>query len=112
MAGFLRWILILPVLLYIIYFANINPQHYDVTVYPGSDPLTLAPYTLVLMALAIGFLLGVITLWLSQGKLRKERRDYKKKTKKLEKEIQDIHDQMTDKFDTPDLIPSIEDNDP
>ena len=91
--GFLRWIIALPILVGCFIFAVSNPDTVSIHL-PTISPIELPLYIVAFVALGVGFLFGAAILWLSMGKLRKERKQYKKTVKKLEKEISEINDKL------------------
>ena len=84
--AFLRWIFALPLIVGAVLFALAHPQKVSLTYNPVSDPIELPLYFVALAFLGIGFLLGVFSTWLGMGKVRKERRAFKKEVKTLTKE--------------------------
>lgn len=82
----LKWIIALPFIVGAVLFALEHPQKVPVTFNPFSDPIELPLYFVALMFLATGFLLGAFMAWLGMGKIRKDRRQYKKDIKTLTKE--------------------------
>lgn len=100
MASFLRWIITLPVLIAGFVFAVSNPSSIDIVLNPLAEApnnmISVPIYIIAFVALGIGFLLGIVVLWLSMGKVRLERRQYKKAVKKLEKEISEMNDRVSE----------------
>lgn len=100
MASFFRWIITLPVLIAGFIFAVSNPNSIDIVINPlveaPDGTVSIPVYIIAFVALGIGFLLGIIVLWLSMGKLRLERRQYKKEVKKLEKELSEMSDRISE----------------
>lgn len=82
----LKWIIALPFIMGAVLFALEHPQKVPVTFNPFSDPIELPLYFVALMFLATGFLLGAFMAWFGMGKVRKDRRQYKKDIKTLTKE--------------------------
>jgi len=89
--AFLRLIFALPLVVGAVLFALAHPEKVSLTYSPLSDPIELPLYFVALTFLGIGFLLGVFSTWLGMGKLRKERRAYKKDVKKLTKENEKLN---------------------
>jgi len=90
--AFLRWIFTLPFIVGAVLFALAHPQKVPLTYSPMSEPIELPLYFLTLLFLAAGFLLGCIMTWFGMGKLRKERRGYKKEVKTLTKENEKLNE--------------------
>jgi len=85
--AFLKWLFALPFIFGAIAFTVANPDSIDVIWSPMHEKLTLPLYALILGCMAVGFLLGSIGTWLGMGKLRSERRAFKRENKALSKEI-------------------------
>ena len=92
--GFIKWLIALPIIVGCFIFAVSNPDPISVVLNPNTSAIELPLYIIAFGALGIGFLFGAAILWLSMGKLRKERKQYKKTVKKLEKEISEINDKL------------------
>ena len=88
MIAFFRWIAGFLIITLFAGFAAFNRQ--EVTLYysPVHDPLNWPLYALVLGFAAIGFMIGALVVWISDGKIRREKRLQKKQIKKLENELQ------------------------
>ena len=87
MIAFFRWIAGFIIIVLFAGFAAFNRQ--DVTLYysPVHDPLNWPLYVLVLGFAAMGFIIGAMVVWMSDGKLRREKRLQKKQIKTLETEL-------------------------
>lgn len=85
--AFLRWLIALPFIVVIVAFAIANPNDVLLVWSPIHEKLSLPLYALSLGFLGIGFLLGSMMTWFGMGKVRAERRTYKKENKRLEKEL-------------------------
>lgn len=90
----LRWIIALPIVIGAVLFALANPQIINLTWSPFHDPRQLPLYTIVLGFLALGFLLGMFMAWVGMHGTRKEKREYKKQTKRLEKELKETNEKL------------------
>lgn len=88
MIAFFRWITGFLIIILFAGFAAFNRQ--EVTLYysPVHDPLNWPLYVLVLGFAATGFIIGALVVWISDGKIRREKRLQKKQIKKLENELQ------------------------
>lgn len=87
MAGLIRWICGFAFIVLFAGFAAMNRQSVDFYFTPLHDPLQWPLYLLVLGFTALGFMLGAITVWLSDFRLRRDKRLQKKQIKTLEREL-------------------------
>ncbi|MGH1374759.1 MAG: lipopolysaccharide assembly protein LapA domain-containing protein [Alphaproteobacteria bacterium] len=75
---------------------------------PAGDIITLPLYGVTLCAMAVGFILGGVLVWLNMSKLRREKRRQAKEIKLLEREVKKL---QNDRFSaTPpatDLFPAL-----
>ncbi len=83
----LRFIIGLIITIFISLLAILNRSELDFTWSPVHDSITLPIYAVILSAMAFGFIIGGVIVWLNAGKLRKERRKQRKDIKLLEKEV-------------------------
>ena len=88
--AFLRWLIALPLIVIIVYFAFSNPQIVTLTWSPFHQKIETALYIIALTFFTIGIFIGIITSWFTTGGVRKERRHLKKQYKILEKELNKI----------------------
>lgn len=72
----------------LIAFAVFNRQDVEFSYSPFHDPIHMPLYLIALCLMAIGFLLGGITVWLNMADTRRLKRMQRKKIKELEKELQ------------------------
>lgn len=87
---FIRGIIGLVAAILFTIFAVANRQSVDIVWNPGaSSPSHLPLYLVALGALAIGFILGALFVWISTLPVRWEKSRQKRHIKKLEKEITD-----------------------
>jgi len=98
--AFIRWIIGFAFTVVITAFAVINRQPIEVYFNPIDETqlITLPTYTIMLGALALGFVFGAFIVWLNDGKIRRERRRAKKEVKTLEKTV---HELKENRFVTP-----------
>jgi uncharacterized integral membrane protein len=89
----LAWLFTIPVIAGAIGFAIYNPDIVPVMVSPFRDAIPMPLYIPVLAAMAFGFLFGSLMTWAGMASLRRERRDYKKRVRALEKENDDLKTQ-------------------
>ena len=87
----IRWIFALPIIVICVYMALSNRESIDFIYSPLNEPISIPLYYLLLLALAIGFVLGAILTWINGGKTRKERREQKKTIKSMQKELDSLH---------------------
>lgn len=92
---FLKWLLTLPFIVGAVLFALANPQIVDLQWTPFNQTMHLPLYFIALFFLGVGFLLGAIIAWIGMGKTRRERRQYKRENKQLERDINDANEQLT-----------------
>lgn len=97
--AFLKWLFALPFIIAAVSFAIANSETITLIWSPFHGKLTLPLYALTLGFLVVGFLLGAFMTWLGMGKLRSERRAYKKDVKRLEKELKDQKSKRTEQKD-------------
>jgi len=88
--AFIKWLIALPFIIGAVAFAIANPEPVSIIWSPLHDPVTLPLYAVALAFLGGGFFLGALMTWFGMGKVRAERRGYKKEVKALEKEIKEI----------------------
>lgn len=84
----LAWLLTLPFIVVAVVFALYNAEIVAVSVSPFRLPLPMPLYVPVLAGVAFGFAFGTVMTWAAMSNLRKERRDYKRKIKSLEKRLE------------------------
>lgn len=92
----LRWIITLPFIIGAVLFALANPQIVELQWTPFNQPLNLPLYFISLFFLGIGFLLGAIMAWIGMSKTRRERRQFKKENKQLERDINEANEKLTE----------------
>lgn len=90
--AFIRWIIGFAFTVVIAAFAVINRQPIDIYFNPLEETqlITLPAYTIMLSALALGFVFGAFIVWLNDGKIRHDRRKAKKEIKVLEKTVHEL----------------------
>lgn len=87
MMGFVRWIIGFLIAILFAGFAAMNRQSVTLYISPVHDPIEWPLFALILGVAAIGFLIGAATVWLNDGKLRREKRQQKRQIKTLEAEL-------------------------
>jgi uncharacterized integral membrane protein len=75
------------VALLVILFAVSNRQTVSVELWPFPYQLALSLYAVILLAVLIGFIAGVIGLWLVSGAKRRELRRLRRQTRDLEQSL-------------------------
>lgn len=85
--GFLRAIIGFATAVFLTAFAVMNRQDVSIVWSPLNEPLTMPLYMIVLGLGAFGFILGALSVWVADGKLRRTGRRQRKAIKKLEKEL-------------------------
>lgn len=93
---FLKWLLTLPFIVGAVLFALANPQIVDLQWTPFNQKMSLPLYFIALFFLGVGFLLGAIMAWIGMGKTRKERRQFKRENKQLERDINYANEKLTE----------------
>lgn len=81
------WIVTLPVTLVIVVFAVANRQTVTIDLWPLEMSYSLPLFALVLICLLVGFLCGVVIMWLSAGKTRSRARESYYRASTLEREV-------------------------
>lgn len=92
--AFIKWILAIPLIVGTVLFALAHPTLVSITWNPFKPPIELPLYFVSLCFLGIGFVLGAFITWLGMARIRYERRQQRKKIKKLEKDIHAANEKM------------------
>lgn len=71
-------------------FAVANRQTATLVYSPVHDTLDVPLYLIALLFMALGFILGSVTVWINSGKTRRIKRQQRKTIKELEKELEKI----------------------
>lgn len=87
LARLIRFLVCLPILVILIGFILLNRGDMDLVISPFHDLITLPIMSVGVVFFGIGFLAGLILLWLDYGEVRKTSRDLKKQVKTLEKQL-------------------------
>lgn len=106
MIALIRWVLGFLLTLVFVFFAAFNRQPVELFYSPLHDPIELPLFAVALGFSALAFLIGGVTVWLSDGKIRRERRGLKRTVKSLEKKLENTDDDKASKPDNP-LFPAI-----
>lgn len=79
-------------------FAVTNPQVTTLYLTPFHNALEYPLYMIILGALAAGFLIGCVTVWINMDGLRKQNRQYKRDIKKQEAgKLSSVQDEQAQK---------------
>ena len=81
---FFNTLIAVIVAILVVLFAVSNRAAVVVEIWPFPYQLTIALYALILLAVALGFIAGVIGAWMVGGSRRREHRRLKKRLKELE----------------------------
>ncbi|MFP4313713.1 MAG: lipopolysaccharide assembly protein LapA domain-containing protein [Alphaproteobacteria bacterium] len=108
MIALIRWVFGFIIALFFVFFAAFNRQIVTLHYSPLNDPLELPLFAIVLGFSALAFMVGAATVWLSDGKIRRERRGLRRHVKSLEKEL-DRTEKSPKTQDNP-LFPSLPKN--
>lgn len=87
MLNFVRWIIGFLIAILFAGFAAMNRQSVTLHISPVHDPLEWPLFIIILGVAALGFVIGAFTVWLNDGKLRREKRHQKRQIKTLEAEL-------------------------
>ena len=104
--GLIKWFIGFLVVICVAAFAVLNRHSIDVFYSPVDEAVSLPAYIVILSALAFGFVLGAVTVWLNDGVVRRERRKARRELKVLEKEVVSLKEK---RFSPPatDLFPAL-----
>ena len=83
---FLFWLLILAIGVTLALFAVSNREAVSLGLWPLSDVLELPLYLAILAALALGFIVGVLAVWLCGWRTRSQVRRHGRRIAALERE--------------------------
>lgn len=84
----MRWLLLVPVILFVVLFALSNRQSVTVALWP-SDLAWQAPLAVAVLAMAaLAFLLGAATVWVTALAHRRRARQAAEAIRRLERELE------------------------
>lgn len=111
MTGFIKALILVPVgfVIILLAIANRTPIVISLDPFSAQDPLisfTAPLWLALLVALAIGVLVGGVAAWLVQGKHRKLERQYKRECDSLRKEVESTREAARTRQDGTALIGS------
>lgn len=84
---YLSWIVTLPLTVLAISFAVSNMTPVQIGLWPFVGTVEVPAFTLVLVTLVLGFLMGGVTVWLGQHRHRKAARQHQARADRLQKEL-------------------------
>lgn len=85
--AFLKWLFALSFIIAAVAFSIANHNIVSLTWSPFHKNISVPIYALLLIFMSFGFFIGSLLTWLGMGKVRQERRIFKRENKKLEKEL-------------------------
>ncbi len=88
-------------------FAVMNAQTIELTWSPLHPPLNLPLHVPLLVALALGFFIGATTVWLNDGKVRREKRVARRHIRELEKKLETNQNYKESTDHSADFFPSL-----
>ena len=86
------WLILAPLSLLLIVFALANRQLVELRFVPFSTtsplvaPLEVPMFVVIYVILLLGVILGGVATWFTQGRQRREKRQWRREAKKLEQE--------------------------
>ena len=83
----LSWVLTIPITLVVVVFTLANRQPVAIDLWPFDLVAEPPLYLLVLLTLLLGFLLGIVVLWLAGGRARDRARRAHYRASDLEREV-------------------------
>lgn len=92
MVSFLRWVIAIPLIVAVVGFSIMHRNPLTVTWSPVHPTFDVPTYSLLLVGLALGFLLGSLMTWVFTADIRRQKNNHKKTIKVLEKEIGNINE--------------------
>ena len=93
--GFIKTLIGLPILIIILIFAFVNNDLATFNLWPFYFEVTVSLSVAVVFFVLVGFVLGLLWMWLSYAPVRKALRQQKKENKKLSKEQQKLAEKVS-----------------
>ena len=93
--GFIKMLIGLPLLIIILIFAFVNNDLATFNLWPIYFEVTVSLSVAVVFFILLGFILGMLWMWLSYAPVRKALRQQKKQNKKLSKEQQKLVEKVS-----------------
>jgi uncharacterized integral membrane protein len=91
---FLRWVLFLIVAFIVVTFMVQNREMVEVSLWPLPFVKPAPLWSVIVGFLLLGFLIGVISAWLSGGSTRKRARDLARANAEKAQQISQLHQQL------------------
>ena len=88
--GFMKLLIGLPILIVILIFAFVNNDLATFDLWPFYFEITVSLSVAVVFFILLGFILGLVWMWMSYAPVRKALRQQVKQNKKLSKEQQKL----------------------
>ena len=86
---FIYWLVTALIALVVVVFAVSNRTAVALTFFPLPAAVQAPLYLIVIVALAIGFIVGALVAWLSGGKRRAEARALRRRIDRLQRDLGD-----------------------
>ena len=93
--GFIKMLIGLPILIVILIFSFVNNDLATFNLWPFYFEITVSWSVAIVFFVLLGFLLGMMWMWLSYVPVRKALRQQKKQNKKLSKEQQKLAEKVS-----------------
>ena len=93
--GFIKMLIGLPILIIILIFAFVNNDLATFNLWPFYFEITVSQSVAIVFFILLGFLLGLLWMWLSYAPVRKALLLQKKQNKKLNKEQRKLAEQVS-----------------
>lgn len=93
--GFIKMLIGLPLLIVILIFAFVNNDLVTFNLWPFYFEITVSLSVAIVFFVLLGFLLGLLWMWLSYAPVRKALRLQRKKNKKLSQEQRKLTEQVS-----------------
>ena len=93
--GFMKLLIGLPILIVILIFAFVNNDLATFDLWPFYFEITVSLSVAVVFFILLGFILGLVWMWMSYAPVRKALRQQVKQNKKLSKEQQKLVEKVS-----------------
>lgn len=107
MIGFFRWIVGLVITVVIAVFAVMNRDSVPLQWSPVHDPASVPAYIAILGAMAFGFVLGGLVVWMNMSKLRSAKRQQKREIVTLQQEVEKLKSRPPANDVHPSAVPAV-----
>ncbi len=97
----ISWFVMLPVAVAVVTFAVANRERVDVSFWPAPLTLNLPLFSVVLLVLIVGFVLGALVHWLTTGSPRRRARENARRAEAAERELERLRRQMANAGESP-----------